>query len=80
MLDANTVQWIQQNGGLTRANGDRFRQTLLSRGGSKDALQLFRDFTGHDPQIEPLLERRGLTAVPAQKSKATKKPGKNRKK
>ncbi|MFC4819140.1 M3 family metallopeptidase [Dokdonella ginsengisoli] len=80
VLDANTVQWIQQNGGLTRANGDRFRQTLLSRGGSKDALQLFRDFTGHDPQIEPLLERRGLTAAPAQKSKATKKPGKNRKK
>ena len=39
-------EWFKENGGLTRANGDRFRDTLLSRGGSKDALQLFRDFTG----------------------------------
>ncbi|WP_449425873.1 M3 family metallopeptidase [Rhodanobacter lindaniclasticus] len=60
VLDANTVQWIKAHGGLTRANGDRFRQTLLSQGGSKDALQLFRDFAGHEPRIEPLLERRGL--------------------
>jgi len=61
VLDANTVEWIRANGGLKRENGDRFRQTLLSRGGSKDAAQLFRDFTGHDPQIEPLLVKRGLT-------------------
>ena len=60
VLDANTVEWIKAHGGLTRANGDRFRTTLLSRGGSKDALQLFRDFAGHEPQIEPLLKRRGL--------------------
>lgn len=60
VLDANTVEWIKANGGLTRANGDRFRATLLSQGGSKDALQLFRDFAGHEPQIEPLLKRRGL--------------------
>ena len=60
VLDANTVEWIKTHGGLTRANGDRFRSTLLSRGGSKDALQLFRDFAGHEPQIEPLLKRRGL--------------------
>ncbi len=60
VLDANTVDWIKAHGGLTRANGDRFRSTLLSRGGSKDALQLFRDFAGHEPQIEPLLKRRGL--------------------
>jgi peptidyl-dipeptidase Dcp len=63
VLDANTVEWIKQHGGLTRENGDRFRETLLSRGGSKDASLLFHDFTGHDPQIEPLLERRGLTAA-----------------
>ena len=62
VLDANTVEWIKANGGLTRANGDRFRSTLLSRGGSKDALQLFRDFAGHEPRIEPLLKRRGLDA------------------
>ncbi len=63
VLDANTVEWIKAHGGLTRANGDRFRSTLLSRGGSKDALQLFHDFAGHEPQIEPLLKRRGLDAA-----------------
>ena len=63
VLDANTVEWIKANGGLTRANGNRFRATLLSRGGSKDALQLFRDFTGQEPKIEPLLKRRGLDAA-----------------
>ncbi|WP_425603308.1 M3 family metallopeptidase [Luteimonas endophytica] len=60
VLDANTVKWIEEHGGLTRANGDRFRATLLSQGGSKDALQLFRDFSGADPDITPLLEKRGL--------------------
>jgi peptidyl-dipeptidase Dcp len=60
ILDANTVAWIRENGGLTRANGDRFRATLLSQGGSKDALQLFKDFSGRDPDIQPLLVKRGL--------------------
>jgi peptidyl-dipeptidase Dcp len=61
VLDANSVQWFKQNGGLTRANGDRFRNTLLSRGGSEDAMKIFRDFTGHGPEIGPLLQKRGLT-------------------
>jgi peptidyl-dipeptidase Dcp len=65
VLDADSVEWMKQNGGLTRANGDHFRDTLLSRGGSKDALALFHDFTGRDPYIEPLLVRRGLDATPA---------------
>lgn len=69
VLDANTVEWIKQHGGLTRENGDRFRKTLLSQGGSKDALQLFRDFAGHEPRIQPLLERRGLTAEPQKAAK-----------
>ncbi|HEY0661900.1 MAG TPA: M3 family metallopeptidase [Lysobacter sp.] len=60
VLDANSVEWLKSHGGLTRENGNHFRQTLLSRGGSKDALQLFRDFAGHEPKIEPLLVRRGL--------------------
>ncbi|MDQ3161188.1 MAG: M3 family metallopeptidase, partial [Pseudomonadota bacterium] len=62
ILDANTTEWIKKNGGLTRANGDRFRQTLLSQGGNKDASQLFRDFAGKDPDIQPLLVKRGLVA------------------
>ena len=61
VLDAGTVKWIESHGGLTRANGDRFRDKLLSRGGSKDALQLYRDFSEQEPNIQPLLERRGLT-------------------
>ncbi len=65
VLDADTVDWFKENGGLTRANGDRFRKTLLSRGGSDDAMNLFRNMVGHDPQIEPLLKRRGLEVAPA---------------
>jgi peptidyl-dipeptidase Dcp len=61
-LDADTVEWFKENGGLLRKNGDHFRQTLLSRGGSADAMDLFRNFRGRDAKIEPLLERRGLTA------------------
>lgn len=61
VLDAESVKWFEENGGLTRENGDHFRKTLLSRGGSKPAMELFRDFAGKDPSIEPLLERRGLT-------------------
>ncbi|MBN6148824.1 M3 family metallopeptidase [Xanthomonas sp. AmX2] len=60
VLDANTQEWFREHGGLSRANGDRFRQTLLSRGGSVDAMQLFQDFAGHAPKIEPLLKKRGL--------------------
>ena len=73
VLDANTVEWIKDNGGLTRANGDRFRETLLSRGGSKDAMELFRDFTGKEPEITPLLVRRGLDAPVADDSAAPTK-------
>jgi peptidyl-dipeptidase Dcp len=60
VLDADTVDWFKNNGGLTRANGEHFRNELLSRGGTQDALQLFRNFRGKDASIEPLLKRRGL--------------------
>jgi len=63
VLDANTQKWFRDNGGLSRANGDHFRKTLLSRGGSVDAMELFRNFAGHEPQIGPLLEKRGLTSA-----------------
>ena len=62
VLDADTVQWFRDNGGLTRANGDRFRDRLLGVGGSKDPLEAYRDFRGRDAEIQPLLERRGLAA------------------
>jgi peptidyl-dipeptidase Dcp len=60
VLDADTVNWFKENGGLTRANGDRFREKLLGVGGKMDALDAFRDFRGRDAVIEPLLKRRGL--------------------
>ncbi|NVM77018.1 peptidyl-dipeptidase Dcp [Duganella sp. SG902] len=59
-LDADTVEWFKENGGLQRKNGDWFRAKLLSRGGTDDAMNLFRNFRGRDPVIEPLLDRRGL--------------------
>jgi peptidyl-dipeptidase Dcp len=62
VLDADTVEWFRENGGLTRANGDRFRQRLLGVGGSKDPLEAYRDFRGRDADIAPLLKRRGLDA------------------
>jgi peptidyl-dipeptidase Dcp len=75
VLDADSVEWFKQNGGLTRANGDHFRDTLLSRGGGTDALVLFKNFSGRDPYIEPLLVRRGLTASTADDSaKPDEKP------
>ena len=60
MLDADTVEWFKANGGLTRANGDAFREKLLSRGGSVDPMGAFRDVVGHDPDPAPLLAPRGL--------------------
>lgn len=60
VLDADTVQWFIDNGGLTRQNGDYFRKALLSRGGSLDSMEMFRNFRGRDSEIAPLLKRRGL--------------------
>lgn len=60
VLDADTVEWFKANGGMLRENGQHFRDTLLSRGGSEEAMTLFRNFAGREPNIEPLLKRRGL--------------------
>ena len=60
VLDADTVEWFRDNGGLSRENGTHFRQSLLSRGGSEDAMELYRNFRGREPDITPLLKRRGL--------------------
>jgi peptidyl-dipeptidase Dcp len=67
VLDADSVEWFKQNGGLTRKNGDHFRKTLLSRGGSAEAMDLFRAFRKAEPDIKPLLKRRGLETGAAKK-------------
>ncbi|MEQ3551141.1 M3 family metallopeptidase [Pseudonocardia nematodicida] len=63
VLDADTVAWFGEHGGLHRDNGDRFRAELLSRGGAVDPMEAYRSFRGRDPEIGPLLERRGLTST-----------------
>lgn len=60
VLDADTVEWFQENDGLSRQNGQHFRETLLSKGGSIDAMQLYESFRGRAAEVAPLLERRGL--------------------
>ncbi len=60
VLDADGAEWIAAHGGLTRENGDRLRRTVLSRGGSADAMELYRDFAGAAPTVGALLRRRGL--------------------
>jgi peptidyl-dipeptidase Dcp len=60
VLDADTVEWFRENGGLRRENGDTFRQRLLSVGGSVDPLTAFRAVRGRDADPGPLLRRRGL--------------------
>ncbi|GAB3285166.1 M3 family metallopeptidase [Sinomonas notoginsengisoli] len=60
VLDADTVEWFKENGGLTHANGETFRRELLSRGNSRDLLASFRAFRGRDADVTPLIVRRGL--------------------
>ncbi len=60
VLDADTAEWFRENGGLTRENGDTFRSAILSRGGSVDAMSMYRAFRGRDADVRYLLERRGL--------------------
>lgn len=60
MLDDDAYQWFLQNGGMTRANGQRFRDLILSRGRTEDYAAMFRSFYGRDPDIQPMLEDRGI--------------------
>lgn len=59
-LDSDAWEWIKNNGGLTRENGDKFRKYILSVGNSVDLNQAYRDFTGRNPDIKPLLKNRGF--------------------
>ncbi|SFT63283.1 peptidyl-dipeptidase Dcp [Kosakonia arachidis] len=61
MLADDGYQWFVEQGGLTRENGQRFREAILSRGNSSDLRELYRQWRGHDPQIEPMLKNRGLS-------------------
>jgi peptidyl-dipeptidase Dcp len=61
VLDDDAFYWFKEHGGLTRANGQRFRDLVLSKGGTQDVATTFRNFRGRDPIVQPLLEERGLT-------------------
>jgi peptidyl-dipeptidase Dcp len=63
VLDDDAYAWFVENGGLTRENGLRYRNMILSRGGTEDAATLYRNFRGRDPNVQALLESRGLTGV-----------------
>ncbi len=60
VLDDDAYAWFKEHGGMTRENGQRFREMVLSRGSTKDMAELYRAFRGRDPSVEPLLEERGL--------------------
>ena len=60
MLDDDAFQWFQDHGGLTRSNGDRFRQMVLSRGNTEDLEKMYDTWRGGEPSIEPMLKDRGL--------------------
>ncbi|MCU6684927.1 peptidyl-dipeptidase Dcp [Leclercia sp. H6W5] len=62
MLADDGYQWFVEEGGLTRENGQKFREAILSRGNSSDLAELYRVWRGHDPHIEPMLVNRGLSA------------------
>jgi peptidyl-dipeptidase Dcp len=64
MLDDDAFEWFKENGGLNRANGDRFRAMVLSRGNTQDLAEVYRAFRGKDPSVEPMLIDRGLKDAP----------------
>ncbi|MBS0577327.1 MAG: M3 family metallopeptidase [Proteobacteria bacterium] len=65
VLAQDAFAWFNEHGGMTRANGQHFADTVLSRGGTKDAHQLYLDFRGAEPKVEPYLEKKGLNVAPA---------------
>jgi peptidyl-dipeptidase Dcp len=67
MLDDAAYQWFEDHGGLTRANGDRFRQMVLSRGNTEELGKMYAVWLGAEPTIEPMLKDRGLLPEDAAK-------------
>ncbi len=64
VIDDDAYYWFKENGGMTRQNGQRFRDMILSRAGSQDLASMYRAFRGRDPEVQPLLEERGLAPSP----------------
>ncbi|MGB7369826.1 M3 family metallopeptidase [Erythrobacter sp.] len=62
MLDRDSRKWFRENGGLTRENGQHYRETVLSRGGTMDYFQMYENFAGRQPDVRPMLVARGLVA------------------
>ncbi|MEE4537292.1 MAG: M3 family metallopeptidase [Erythrobacter sp.] len=60
MLDRDSRQWFRENGGMTRANGQHYRDTVLSRGGTMDYFEMYENFAGRQPDVQPMLQARGL--------------------
>jgi len=60
MLDQDSRKWFRNNGGLTRENGDHYRASVLSRGGTMDYFEMFQNFAGRQPDVTPMLESLGL--------------------
>ena len=60
MLDDDAYQWFDEHGGLTRANGDRLRTMVLSRGNTEDLATLYANWRGRPPSVDALLKYRGL--------------------
>ncbi|HEV3189432.1 MAG TPA: M3 family metallopeptidase, partial [Polyangiaceae bacterium] len=70
VLSHDAFRWFKDHGGMTRANGQRFREMVLSRGHDEEMAPLYRSFRGADPSVEPLLEFRGLKTPAGGGSKA----------
>jgi peptidyl-dipeptidase Dcp len=68
VLDDDAYYWFREHGGMTRANGQKFRDMILSRGGMEDTAEMYRAFRGRDPKVEPLLIERGLKEAPSDDS------------
>ncbi len=69
VLDHDAFQWFTEHGGMTRENGKRFQEMILSRGHTEPLEEMYRKFRGHDPSVEPLLKFRGLKGGGAAKGK-----------
>jgi len=79
VLDDDAYQWFVENKGMNRENGKRFREMILSRGGTEDGAAMYRAFRGRDPSVEPLLVQRGLKEDTATAGDAKGKGAKGKK-